>query len=94
MSTTTDKDRESGKKLTIDALVEIGDALHDSEASFMLILEPTLGDNLKRKITYATHGERSDIIQMFVRVLDKNPDLYEILTAAMIKAKVKQIIEE
>lgn len=87
-----DSRRKLENKLPLDALVTIGDALHECQASFILVLDETIKADEFRTITFAQHGERNDIIQMFERCFDKNPEFVEMVLEAVVRSKLNKMM--
>lgn len=88
-----DSKRKLENKLPLDALVTIGDALHECQASFILVLDETCKEGEDRTITFAQHGDRTDIIQMFERCFEKNPEFVEMVLEAVVRSKLTNMLK-
>jgi hypothetical protein len=65
------------KKYSVEDLVKIGDAIHDSTTSFILV-DNDKSEGNKGYIMFSSHGHRLDVIKMFVQLFEKN-ETYETL---------------
>lgn len=88
-----DSKRKLQNKLPLDTLVTIGDALHECQASFVVVLDEVMTKDEFRTITFAQHGDKGDLIQMFERVFEKNPEYVQIVLEAVVRAKLTQVIK-
>ena len=77
------------KKLTIEQLVEIGDAIHDSTCSFILVANPQ--DNETTKITMVNHGSEHKVKKMISDVIKRSPRIKDILVDALLICEMEQI---
>jgi len=89
---TFDDVRKAQNKLPLEALVILGDALHNCRASFVLVLDDELISEDNRSVTFAQHGDRTEIIQMFEKVFETNPEFIEMILEAVVRTKLNQII--
>lgn len=62
-------------KYTTEELVRIGDHIHDSSCSFIMCINDLDDQDNKKNILFSSHGDKDDMVMMFVQVLDKNPKL-------------------
>ena len=88
-----DSKRKLENKLPLDALITIGDALHECQASFILVLDETIKADEFRTITFAQHGDRTDIIHMFERCFEKNPEFIEMVLEAVVRSKLTNMLK-
>jgi len=77
-------------KLTIEQLVDIGDAIHDSTCSFIVVSNPT-DENGTTKITMVNHGNESKIKKMISDVIKRSPRIKDLLVDALLLCEIEQI---
>jgi hypothetical protein len=70
------------KKYSVEDLVKIGDGIHNSTTSFILV-DNDKTDSDKGYIMFSSHGQRADVIRMFVQLFEKNPKYEEIMIEAI-----------
>lgn len=76
-------------KLTIEQLVEIGDAIHDSTCSFILVASPQ--DDETTKITMVNHGSEYKVKKMISDVIKRCPRIKDIIVDALLICEMEQI---
>jgi hypothetical protein len=75
-------------KYSVEDLVTIGDAIHDSYASFIIAANKgKSGDD--SSITYSIHGHSSEVVNMLSKVLAENNLFREIVFEAISKMTLK-----
>ena len=67
----------SKRKYNVEDLVKIGDGIHNCTTSFILV-DNDKSESNKGYIMFSSHGQRSDVIKMFVELFDKD-EKYEAL---------------
>lgn len=86
------KDERHKLGYEIDELVKIGDHLHNSQTALVI------ADVLDEKGTHTTMGtatgRREDIVTMVYIVLKQNEDLADIITEAVMRKKMHDILTE
>lgn len=78
-------------KYDLEDLVKIGDAIHNSTASFIVVAN-RIGETFE--LTTSLHGEYEKVIQMLVYVFENDPKLTKILydvNKTLIANKLDQI---
>jgi hypothetical protein len=76
-------------KLTIEQLVDIGDAIHDSSCSFILVANPQ--DNETTKITMVNHGNEKTIKKMLSDVMKRSPRIKDLIVDALLQCEMEHI---
>ena len=75
-------EEKTSKKYNVDDLVRIGDGIHSSTTSFILV-ENDKTEISKGYIMFSSHGKRSDVIRLFIELFEKNDTYIEILLEAI-----------
>ena len=76
-------------QLTIEQLVEIGDAIHESTCSFIIVANPQKDDTTK--ITMVNHGNERKIKKMISDVMKRSPRIKEIVVDALLMCEMELI---
>ena len=77
-------------KLSVETLVTIGDALHNSKCAFVLAQNET--DNINEvEATCLVYGGRKNLYNMFYNVIYKNKDIEQLLTEVLKKVLIDKI---
>lgn len=80
-------------KLNTEQLVEIGDAIHDSVCSFILVTNETKQDGVS-KVMVCNHGNVSRIKKMVFEAIKNSPLIKDIIVDALIMAEMNNIKEK
>ena len=78
------------KKLTIDQLVQIGDAIHDSHCSLIIVANKTPNES-ESKIMFANHGDYTKVRNMIYQVIKRNQQIKEILFDALLLCELDSV---
>lgn len=74
-------------KYRVEDLVTIGDAIHDSYASFIIVAnKEKLG--VDPSITTAIHGHHAEVVDVLARVLEENDLLRNLMFEALTKMTI------
>lgn len=77
-------------KLSVKQLVEIGDAIHDSVCSFILVTNETDQEGIS-KVMVCNHGNVSRIKKMVFEAIKSSPLIKDIIVDALIMAEMDKI---
>lgn len=80
-------------KLNTEQLVEIGDAIHDSVCSFILVTNDTNKEGVS-KVMVCNHGNVSRIKKMVFEAIKNSPLIKDIIVDALIMAEMDKIKEK
>lgn len=84
------KMEKNDKKLTIEQLVQIGDAIHDSHCSLIIVANKSDKEN-ETKVMYANHGDYTKARNMIYEVISRSEPIRELLFDALMLCELKSI---
>ena len=77
-------------KLSIDQLVEIGDAIHNSHCSLIIVANKTDKEN-ETKVMFANHGDYTKARNMIFEVINRSEQIRDLLYDALMMVELKSI---
>jgi hypothetical protein len=71
------------RKLSVEELVQIGDAIHNSHCSLIIVANKTETES-ESKVMFANHGDYILVRNMIYQVIRRNKQLKEIMFDALL----------
>ena len=84
-------DTRYDKCFNLDDLVRLGDQLHNCDAGLVVTLRKNADDDGYCKAEGTICGDGSDLIMMLVEAMKSNESLEQLLTQAVMVAKVESV---
>lgn len=78
------------RKLSVEELVQIGDAIHNSHCSLIIVANKTDKEN-ESKVMYANHGDYTKARNMIFEVISRSEPIRELLFDALMLCELKTI---
>lgn len=93
-----DAERKASKKLPINVLVDVGDQLHDATTTFLLASADAKDDDGRildaKRLMFVTHGNKDELVSMFVNVFNDNPQIGKIILEAFVRSGIEKICDK
>ena len=78
-------------KFSIQELVEIGDALHNSETSIVLVDKGEIKDEKRHEILGAIRGKHKNLVTLLISIIEQDQVLFQLFNEALMRYNLDKL---